>query len=114
MEDSGALPGDVILREATKADPAIFYEQQLDPEATRMAAFPPKDFHSFMSQWSRIMAGETVVLRTILFDGRVASNLVSFVQDGRRVDGYWLGRAFWGKGIATLALAKFLSEVEER
>jgi RimJ/RimL family protein N-acetyltransferase len=28
--------------------------------------------------------------------------------------GYWVGREFWGRGIATRALAAFLDEVSER
>ena len=28
--------------------------------------------------------------------------------------GYWIGREFWGRGVATRALWAFLHEVEER
>jgi RimJ/RimL family protein N-acetyltransferase len=28
--------------------------------------------------------------------------------------GYWIGREFWGRGLATRALSAFLHEVEER
>jgi RimJ/RimL family protein N-acetyltransferase len=28
--------------------------------------------------------------------------------------GYWLGREFWGKGIATRALEEFLQEIKTR
>ena len=37
------LAREVILRDVAEADPPIFYEQQLDPDATEMAAFPARD-----------------------------------------------------------------------
>lgn len=44
----------------------------------------------------------------------VAGNIGSWVQDGKREVGYWLGQAFWGRGIATATLAAFLHLVTER
>ena len=29
-------------------------------------------------------------------------------QDGRRLIGYWVGMEFWGRGLATRALAEFV------
>ncbi|RPJ44644.1 MAG: N-acetyltransferase, partial [Chloroflexi bacterium] len=37
-----------------------------------------------------------------------------FVLQGEREVGYWLGREFWGRGIATQALTAFLEQVTER
>jgi RimJ/RimL family protein N-acetyltransferase len=34
--------------------------------------------------------------------------VLSFPRDGVREVGYWLGRGFWGRGIATAALGEFL------
>src|SRR6266700_2161583 len=59
----------VALREVTKEDLPIFFEHQLDAEATRMAAFPSRDRDAFMAHWARIMSretNETGVLNTIL------------------------------------------------
>ena len=36
------------------------------------------------------------------------------MADGRRLVGYWIGREFWGRGVATAALAAFVAEVKER
>jgi RimJ/RimL family protein N-acetyltransferase len=104
----------VQLRDVIEDDLAIFYEHQLDPDATRMAAFPPRDRERFMAHWAKIMADETVNQKTILFDGQVAGNIVSWQQDGEQEVGYWIGREFWGKGIATSALEAFLSHVTVR
>jgi RimJ/RimL family protein N-acetyltransferase len=76
-----------------------------------MAAFPSRDRERFMAHWAKIMADKTGTLKTILFDGQVAGNIVSWVQDGEQEVGYWIGREFWGKGIATKALETLLSVV---
>jgi RimJ/RimL family protein N-acetyltransferase len=105
---------DLILRDVTESDLPIFFEQQLDPEATAMAAFPSRDREAFMTHWTRIMADKKDILKTILFEGQVAGNIVSWEQEGEREVGYWLGREFWGKGIATRALSEFLKQVKTR
>jgi RimJ/RimL family protein N-acetyltransferase len=98
----------VILRDVTEDDLPIFFEDQLDPEAARMAAFASRDLDAFMVHWTRILGDETVITKTIVFDGAVAGNVVSFEWSGRREVGYWIGRRHWGKGIATTALSAFL------
>ncbi len=35
-------------------------------------------------------------------------------DDGRRLVGYWIGREFWGRGLATQALAELLDVVDAR
>jgi RimJ/RimL family protein N-acetyltransferase len=102
------------LREVKEDDLPVFFEHQLDPDATRMAAFPPRDRNAFMAHWTRIMADETVIKKTILFDGDVAGNVVSFVRSGEREVGYWIGKNYWGRGVATQALSEFLDHVEAR
>ena len=67
-----------------------------------------------MTHWTRILADETVITKTILLDGHVAGNVVSFVQSGEREVGYWVGKGYWGKGIATQALSMFLDQIETR
>ena len=111
---SNPLTGDVILRDVSESDLPVFFEQQLDPEATRMAAFPARDRKAFMAHWTRILADETVITKTVLFDGQVAGNVVTFVHSGEREVGYWIGKEYWGKGVATQALSMFLDQIETR
>lgn len=108
------MTGDIQLRNVQESDLSIFFEQQRDPLANQMAAFPARDKDAFMAHWAKIMKDETIILQTILFEGQVAGNLVSFELSGQREVGYWLGREFWGKGIATRALLEFLKQVKER
>src|SRR5207244_12634119 len=104
----------VTLREVTQKDLPIFFEHQLDAEATRMAAFPSRDRDAFMAHWARIMSNETGILNTILEDDTVAGNVVYWEAAGEPNIGYWLGKTHWGKGIASAGLAQFLTKVEER
>ena len=108
------MPPDVRLRDVTRADLPTFFEQQRDPDATRMAAFPAMREQAFLKHWTKHLTGETVTARTILVGGRVAGNVVAFGPVGDRHVGYWLGREYWGQGIATAALSMFLAHVVER
>lgn len=79
-----------------------------------MAAFPARDRETFMAHWTRILADKTVITKTILFEGNVAGNIASFIQSGEREVGYWVGKEYWGKGVATQALSAFLRHVQTR
>jgi RimJ/RimL family protein N-acetyltransferase len=105
----------VVLRQVTEEDLPIFFEHQLEPEANQMAAFPPRDRDAFMAHWAKIPLNESNLTRTVLTDGVVAGNVVSWIDDSnRRLVGYWIGREHWGKGIATAALTAFVNEIMER
>lgn len=105
----------VLLRKVTDDDLPIFFEHQRDPEGVRMAAFPPRDRDAFMAHWAKIRGDMTKLTRTVLVNDAVAGNIGSWVDDAsRRLVGYWIGREFWGRGVATAALATFVREVPER
>ena len=108
------MSNSIQLRDVIETHLPIFYEQQLDLEATEMAGFPSRTRDAFMTHWAKIMADESVQLRTILFNGGIAGNIVCFDQLGEREVGYWLGKEYWGKGIATRALEEFLKIIETR
>ncbi len=102
------------LRGVVEDDLPIFFDDQRDPEASRMAAFAPRDRDAFMTHWRAILRDPSGVVRTVELDGQVAGNVLAFEHDGRREVGYWIGRTFWGKGVATRALSAFLHEVRDR
>ena len=104
----------VLLRNVTESDLPILYEQQLDSEATAMAAFPSRDRDAFMAHWAKIMVYEKNIIKAISYDGEVAGYILSWEMEGEREVGYWLGKAYWGKGIATQALAEYISIVKAR
>jgi RimJ/RimL family protein N-acetyltransferase len=104
----------VELREVIETDLPIFFQHQLDPEANRMAAFTARDRNSFMAHWTKILRDDTKKARTVVVDGEVAGNVVSFEQSGQRLVGYWIGKRHWGKGVATRALSAFLEHETAR
>lgn len=104
----------VRLREVRPEDLPILAAHQEDPEANRMANFPPRDLEAFMAHWAKILIDDAAIVRAVEVEGVVAGNVVSWVHDDERDVGYWIGREHWGKGIATAALATFLEEVEQR
>src|SRR5512138_829511 len=108
------MANNVKLRDVTETDLPIFFEQQSDPEAAQMAGLPSRNKEGFMAHWIRIMADDSIQIKTILFNGDVAGNIVCFVQLGHREVGYWLGKEYWGKGIATQALGDFLKCIGTR
>jgi len=103
-----------VLRAVDPADLDVFFEQQRDPEATAMALFPARDREAFDAHWRRLLADDSVVKRTIVEGGAVAGNMGAWEQDGRWLVGYWLGREFWGRGLATAALAELVEELDVR
>lgn len=103
---------ELLLRDVVNDDLPIFFEHQLDREANDMAAFTAKDptnQEAFTAHWQRILADETVIIQTIIFNGQVAGSVSSYEDEGKPEVTYWLGKEFWGKGIATGALKEFLA-----
>jgi RimJ/RimL family protein N-acetyltransferase len=103
-----------VLRDVVESDLDVFFEHQREPEANEMAVFPARDREAFDAHWQRILADESTITKTIVEDGEVAGNLGSWMHDGRRFIGYWVGSEFWGKGVATRAVREFASGMSER
>ena len=102
----------VHLREVAESDLPIFFKHQRDPLAVHMAAFTakdPDDRAAFDAHWARILADPSVRMQTIVVDGQVAGSVSSYMGDVGLEVTYWLGRDFWGRGIATAALVEFLT-----
>jgi len=108
------MSDEVRLREVQDDDLPILFEQQCDADANRLAAFPAREREAFDAHWAKIRVEPGNLIRTILHDGRVAGNILCFEMHGLREVGYWLGREYYGRGIATRALAAFLLQIEER
>ncbi|MED4585897.1 GNAT family N-acetyltransferase [Brevibacillus choshinensis] len=101
----------VMLRDVIEDDLPIFFEHQMDTTANFMAAFTtkdPADKVAFKAHWEKILNNETIIKMTVIFNGKVAGHVSSFEQFGEREVSYWIGREYWGKGVATEALSQFL------
>lgn len=107
----------VALRDVIGTDLPIFFDHQRDPAAVHMAAFTaqnPDDRAAFDAFWARILANKDILIRTVVVEGQVAGSVSSYVGDAGPEVTYWIGREFWGRGIATAALAAFLREQTAR
>lgn len=111
------MTSDLLLRDVIEDDLPIFFEQQLDSDANYLAAFTirnPADRDAFTAHWNRILGDDTTTNMTILFAGQVVGHIARFKRLGKPEVTYWLGKEYWGKGLATRALAEFLCYVRER
>jgi RimJ/RimL family protein N-acetyltransferase len=108
------MTDEILLRDVNAGDLPVLFEQQTDPDAQRMAAFPARDREAFMAHWAKLMADKALTLKTIVFDGQVAGYISSWEQDNQRLVAYWIGKNFWGRKIASRALTEFLNIVSAR
>ena len=105
----------ISLRNVVEDDLRTFFEHQRDAEATSMAAYPAREWDAFMSHWRHKVLGDRAnEARTILVHDQVAGYIGSWDQDGKRLVGYWIGREYWGRGVARSALDEFLKSHEHR
>ena len=108
---------EVRLRNVRQRDLPIFFRHQQDPVATNMAAFTskdPGDRAAFDAHWSKILEDDTITIKAILVGREVAGHIGSFEREGKPNVTYWIGREYWGKGLATEALRGFLGDLETR
>ena len=104
----------VKLREVRDDDLTTLYLQQLDPEACAIARFPSRGLDDFMAHWEKIRGVASNFTYTILVDDQVVGNIGSWETHGEREVGYWIGKEFWGQGIATSALTELLLQLPMR
>lgn len=104
-----------MLRNVLESDLQTFFEHQRDPEANAMAAFSAREWDAFISHWRhKVLEDPASEARTILVDNQVAGYVGSWEQDGRRLVGYWIGREYWGRGVACSAVNEYLSTYEHQ
>jgi RimJ/RimL family protein N-acetyltransferase len=98
----------IQLRDVEADDLPLFFEHQRDPIAVAMVAFRSRDRAAFDLHWAKLLADESLLKKTVIVDGEVAGNIGSWTSEDKREVGYWIDRSYWGRGVATEALAAFL------
>ena len=98
----------IQLRDVEADDLPLFFEHQRDPIAVAMVAFHSRDRAAFDQHWAKLLVDDSLLKKTVIVDGEVAGNIGSWTAEGKREIGYWIDRAFWGRGVATEALSAFL------
>jgi RimJ/RimL family protein N-acetyltransferase len=107
----------VTLRKVLAGDFSIFFQNQQDPEARRMAAFAakdPTDRVAVMAEWEKLLRNPRTSWKTVLLDGRVIGSILCFDLNGQPTVAYWYAKDCWGRGIATQSLRAFLRMVQQR
>lgn len=105
----------ILLRPVLESDLTTLFQQQLDPEAAAMSAYPAKDQGEFMRHWEGIRKNKNVTACTILYKEKVAGHILCW-KEGKYEQkiGYWIGKEFWRRGIASTAVADFLLLIKIR
>jgi [ribosomal protein S5]-alanine N-acetyltransferase len=101
----------IQLRRTEISDLPYFYQFQLDVEAQYLAAFTPKDqtdLTAYLQKFTKLLSDPTVNNQTILVGNVIVGSIAKFVMEGEAEITYWIDRKWWGKGIASMALQKFL------
>ena len=111
------MSDDLTLRPVLPGDLPVFFEHQRDPAARFMVAFAseaPPEHEPFMARWAMQLADPGILARTIEVNGEIVGNVSHFTQFEKPSIGYWLGREFWGRKIATRAVQAFLPMIAAR
>jgi RimJ/RimL family protein N-acetyltransferase len=98
-----------MLRDVVEEDLEAFFEHQRDPLATQMASFPSRDRDAFLLRWWSTLGDDAIRKKTIAEGDDVCGYVASWSQGEHRLVAYWLGRAFWGRGLATTSLSEFVA-----
>ena len=101
----------ITLVETEKNDLNAFFQFQLDKEANYLAAFTakdPNDKTAYIEKYTKFLSDPTINMRTIKINDEIAGSIAKFVMEGAAEITYWMDKKFWGKGIATIAVRKFL------
>ncbi|SFS88776.1 GNAT family N-acetyltransferase [Marininema halotolerans] len=107
----------IQLRDVKEKDLPTFFKHQQSNAANKMAAFTvrdPNNWKSFFEHWTNILTDASIIKKAILYEEELVGHLTQFNQLGHPSISYWIGEAFWGRGIATTALTKFLHQVDKR
>src|SRR5882762_4188786 len=103
---------EIILRKTEIIDLESFYIFQLDNEANYLAAFTskdPADKTAYLQKYSKFLNDRTINMQTIIVDQIIAGSVAKFEMEGEAGITYWIDKKYWGKGVATMALKKFLT-----
>ena len=102
----------ISLRPTTPSDLETLFQFQLDKEGGYLAAFMPSDHTdkaAYIQKHTQLLDNPSVNNQTILLDETIVGSIAKFEIQGDAELTYWIDRAYWGQGIASKALATFLT-----
>lgn len=108
----------ISLRPLREDDVPTLFEIQLDDTAQHLAAFTDektaRDSDAFLRKHRKILADDAIVNRVIEIDGEVVGSVATFPIEGDMEITYWIHKDWWGRGVASAAVAALLDEVKVR
>jgi len=114
---AGDLAGGVSLRALRADDLPTLFEIQLDDTAQHLAAFTGKtarDRDAYLQKFRKILANNAIVTKVVEIGGEVVGSVAAFPVEGDTEVTYWIRKDWWGRGVATAAVAALLDEVTVR
>ncbi len=105
---------EIRLRPIEHRDLPGIFTMQLDPESNQMAVTNPRTKEEFYAHWTNLLADSDLKSLAIISGESLIGVISSFPMEGRDHIGYWIDRAYWGKGIASKALHLLIREVTRR
>lgn len=104
----------VWLRPVQADDLPRMYELHADPESNRMAVTVPRSAEDFASHWAKVLDNPEIFPKAIFVQETLVGTISCVSRDNQDHVGYWIDRAYWGRGIASRALHLLLQEVTRR
>lgn len=114
---SDNVAGGVSLRALREDDLPALFEIQFDDTAQRLAAFVGKDARdrdAYLQKFRKILADGANVTKVVEIGGEIVGSVAAFPIEGDTEITYWIRKDWWGRGVATRALAALLDEVTVR
>jgi len=111
------MKNEIELKDTTETDFDCLFSFQLDKEANYLAAFTskdPTDKIAYIEKWTRLLSDKTVNSKTIFLKSKIVGSIAKFEMEGKSEITYWIGKEYWGKGIASNALQQFLKTEKNR
>jgi RimJ/RimL family protein N-acetyltransferase len=87
------------------------FQFQLDAESNYLAAFTakdPTDKAAYLAKYTPFLSDPTIHMQTIRLEETIVGSVAKFIMFDEPGISYWIDRRYWGKGIATEALRRFL------
>ena len=99
------------LKATTPTHLHTLFEFQRETEANYLAAFTsndPNDKNAYLKKWSNLLLNNSINCKTIIVNNAIVGSITKFEMDQKAEITYWIGKQYWGQGIASKALKQFL------
>jgi RimJ/RimL family protein N-acetyltransferase len=107
----------IQLLQTKKAHLEQLFLFQLDPEAIYQAAFTPTyatDKIAYLEKYNNHLKDPQINMKTIFIDNSIVGSVAKYVMHDNAEITYWIDKKFWGRGVASVALKKFLQSETTR